>query len=539
MLPKIHKPVDKWLDKKIPPGRPIISDCSSETYTISEYIDHFLQPLANKHPSYIKDTYDFINKLKQSKVEKNTLLVTLDVSSMYTNIDHESGLKAVREAFKDNPDPTRPDEHILELLEISLKNNDFQFNGETFLQVKGTAMGKRFAPSYANIFMAHFEKEVMKKCYLKPSFYKRFLDDIKMHWQHGRDNLHTFLDIMNSHHPSIKFTANIQEISNDFLDVTTFKGPSFSETGCLDTKVFFKPTDTHQLLNKASFHPRHTFKGILKSQIIRFNKICSQKEDFNDACSILFRALRDRGYSARFLRYVRNETLEELNSGKLTLPFDIQNVMDTECLSEPCDHRFCLTCENVIECNMVTSNTTKYTFKLRQNLNCSSSNLVYLIQCKECNMQYVGETGRSLRLRTNNHRGDIVNNRDTSIAKHFNTGACMLEDFKIVPIFQCPRFDDVQETTKKRQEIEQYFIDALKTYRPYGLNVAVKRHKDTPSVHFSVKYCNLGKAAGKIVRNHYMKLQESLPDIFSSKFVCAYSRNKNLKDLLVSAKIQN
>ena len=70
MLPKIHKPIDKWLDKKIPPGRPIISDCSSETYAISEYIDHFLQPLSNKHPSYIKDTYDFINKLKQTKVKK-------------------------------------------------------------------------------------------------------------------------------------------------------------------------------------------------------------------------------------------------------------------------------------------------------------------------------------------------------------------------------------------------------------------------------------------------------------------------------------
>ena len=86
----------------------------------------------------------------------------MDVESMYTNIDHESGLAAVKKAFENNPDPTRPDQHILDLLELSLKNNDFQFNGETFLQTKGTAMGKKYAPSYANIFMAHIQTEAIK-----------------------------------------------------------------------------------------------------------------------------------------------------------------------------------------------------------------------------------------------------------------------------------------------------------------------------------------------------------------------------------------
>ena len=276
MLPKIHKDLSKWPSSNMPPGRPIISDCSSESYRVSEYIDHFLQPLASIHDSYIKDSYDFINKLKKVKANEHSLIVTMDVDSMYTNIDHESGMATIKQAFKDNPDPNRPDQHILDLLELSLRNNDFVFNGETFLQIKGTAMGKKYAPSYANIFMAHFEKEAMKKCYLKPSTYNRFLDDIFMVWDHGRENLETFIKIMNSHHPSVKLTANIQENEIEFLDISIFKGPSFLEKGQFDTKVYFKPTDTHQLLHKSSFHPSHTFKGILKSQIIRFNKICSQ-----------------------------------------------------------------------------------------------------------------------------------------------------------------------------------------------------------------------------------------------------------------------
>ena len=59
MLPKIHKEPEKWSKPhEIPPDRPIVSDCNSETYYTAEFIDFYLNPLSNRHPSYIKDTYD-------------------------------------------------------------------------------------------------------------------------------------------------------------------------------------------------------------------------------------------------------------------------------------------------------------------------------------------------------------------------------------------------------------------------------------------------------------------------------------------------
>ena len=538
MLPKIHKPLEKWPVTNMPPGRPIISDCSSESYRVSEYIDHFLQPLASKHESYLKDTSDFLNKLKEVKVNESSLIVTLDVEAMYTNIDHESGLTAVKKAFEENPDPTRPDQHILDLLELSLKNNDFQFNGETFLQIKGTAMGKKYAPSYANIFMAHFETEAMKKYSLKPTVYFRFLDDIFSVWDHGRENLKTFLEILNSHHPSVKLTANIQNDSNDFLDVTVFKGPLLQEKGIFDTKIYFKPTDTHQLLHKASFHPKHTFRGILKSQIMRFYRICSQKSDFDSACTLVFNILRSRNYSARSLREIKVLTLKAIQSGELISPQGIPPEPHSIFIAKPCEKRLCHTCESVEECSSVTSNTTKFVFKIRQDLNCSSNNLIYLVQCKECDKQYIGQTKRSLRHRVNNHRSDILNLRKTTVSHHFNSGRCCFEDFKIVPIFQCPIFDDVAKTTKLRLDIEQYFIRSFKSYQPYGMNIATQRFKDTPSIHLCVPYSGLGSLAAKIVRTHYNELQENLPGIFTANMVTAYSRNKNLRDMLVSTKIR-
>ena len=118
MLPKIHKDPNKWtVPNRIPPGRPIVSDCSSESYSVSEYIDHYLCPLATSHPSYLKDTGDFLHKISQVKVPDDVLLITLDVDSLYTNIDNQAGLEAVKQKLHDNPERGRPDKELLELLE--------------------------------------------------------------------------------------------------------------------------------------------------------------------------------------------------------------------------------------------------------------------------------------------------------------------------------------------------------------------------------------------------------------------------------------
>uniref|UniRef100_A0A672H0C0 Uncharacterized protein n=1 Tax=Salarias fasciatus TaxID=181472 RepID=A0A672H0C0_SALFA len=54
LLPKIHKPPASWtVPHRIPSGRPIISDCGSETYRIAEFIDLHLNPLSNnKYTNY-------------------------------------------------------------------------------------------------------------------------------------------------------------------------------------------------------------------------------------------------------------------------------------------------------------------------------------------------------------------------------------------------------------------------------------------------------------------------------------------------------
>ena len=152
-LPKIHKPPEKWINGN-PVVTPILSAIESKCYNVSKFIDHYLKPIATKHDSYIRDTTDFLNKLKTVTASPKALLVTLDDENMYPSIPTEMGLKTVADAFRENPQTGQPGAEILSLLKLCLQNNDFEFGEHKYLQKSGTAMGKIFAPNYCNIFMA-------------------------------------------------------------------------------------------------------------------------------------------------------------------------------------------------------------------------------------------------------------------------------------------------------------------------------------------------------------------------------------------------
>ena len=52
---------------------------------------------------------------------------------------------------------------LIELAELVLKNNIFEFSDKTWKQIRGTASGTKFAPSYARHFMAALEEKILKE----------------------------------------------------------------------------------------------------------------------------------------------------------------------------------------------------------------------------------------------------------------------------------------------------------------------------------------------------------------------------------------
>ena len=92
-LTKIHKPT--------PVGRPIISGCSGPTERISAFVDHLIQPIAQLQASYLKDATDFINFIERIKLPKSAILVSMDVTSLYSNIPQREGITTVCHAYEE------------------------------------------------------------------------------------------------------------------------------------------------------------------------------------------------------------------------------------------------------------------------------------------------------------------------------------------------------------------------------------------------------------------------------------------------------
>ena len=305
LLPKIHKTRSAWPQPDMPPGRPIVADVETESSRVCEFIDYFLQPVSNRHPSYLKDTYHFIKKVRDFEVLPSDLLISADVESLYTNMRIDLIIDSIREAFRDFPDPARPDEGILELLSLTLHNNDFEFDGQFYLQVCGIAMGRKYAPSAANIYLRSFDKKASNGFHIKPKLYSRFLDDIFGVWPGTREELINYQKFLNNLIPGIKVTFTVRDWVIEFLDTRVYKSIDPSGKCTLQTKVYCKPTDTHQLLHRSSNHPTHTFQGIAKSQFIRFKRISSTRQDYFQAATMLVTALTNRGYNQASLRKLK------------------------------------------------------------------------------------------------------------------------------------------------------------------------------------------------------------------------------------------
>ena len=179
VLPKIHKEHNGTFPIGYP-GRPIVSACNTSTENISGFIDEILQPHVKNLDSYVKDTAAFLCKLQNvTCVSKKAFLVTLDVTSLYSNIPHKDGIKACEHFLNSKPSSSGiSTESVCELISTVLTKNHFQFNGDNYLQTMGCAMGTKMAPSCSSLFMGKFEEDKLNQYHRQPLIWLRFLDDI-------------------------------------------------------------------------------------------------------------------------------------------------------------------------------------------------------------------------------------------------------------------------------------------------------------------------------------------------------------------------
>ena len=195
-LPKIHKAGV--------PLRPIISSRGSATYETAEELAKVIRPLVGRYPHQAQNNKDFLESIRNIKLQPDKCIMSYDVSALFTFIPIDPAIKIIQAHLEYDKDLSNRTSmrvnHIICLLEFCLGNTYFSFQGRYYEQTEGAAMGSPISPLVANLFMEEIEVHAISTFTTPPTLWKRFVDDTFTIIKKNRDS---FLQHLNSIHPKI------------------------------------------------------------------------------------------------------------------------------------------------------------------------------------------------------------------------------------------------------------------------------------------------------------------------------------------------
>ena len=166
-------------------------------------------------------------------------------------------------------------------------------------------MGSPLGPTIANFFLAHMENKVLSSgLHFLPKLYLRYVGDIFAVFPDDK-SCTSFLDLLNSQHKNIKFTAEHAAETIPFLDVEI----KLNDSG-LDAWVWRKPTHTNLLLNFNAFCPLKWKSGLILCFLNRAKLICSNISLFEQEIEKLKTMFKANDYPGRFFDKILQQCLK-------------------------------------------------------------------------------------------------------------------------------------------------------------------------------------------------------------------------------------
>ena len=152
-----------------------------------------LRPRLGTQKSYLKNSTDLTSKLKNFRLEENSILCSFDVVSMYSNCNVKKCEDILRIKLQKQldliQDVTMASLEIEVIMKLFILANKyslyFDFRGEFYKQMFGLAMEASLSPLLANLFMDSIEISAIHSFRLSPHFWGRFTDDVVCIWKHG------------------------------------------------------------------------------------------------------------------------------------------------------------------------------------------------------------------------------------------------------------------------------------------------------------------------------------------------------------------
>ena len=262
-------------------------------------------------------------------------------------------------------------------------------------------------------YVFFFEKIWLDECPIsfKPVFYRRYVDDTFLVFDDS-SHIELFLNYLNSRHPNIKFTCEIEQDNKlSFLDIQIHR-----HLGSFETSVFRKSTFTGLGQNFLSFSPKLYKLNAVRTLITRAFNVCSNYVNFHHDITFLLDYFTTNSYpNFVFYKILRTFLNDNFVPKPLytTVPKDVKYVkfpylgFDSlyvrKKLQNILKHAF-----PQVKFHFVFSNSFTVGSLLRRkpvlpfDLN---SGVVYKFTCAWCDLRYIGSSSRWIRHRILEHKG--------------------------------------------------------------------------------------------------------------------------------------
>lgn len=310
--------------------RPIVSQIGHPTRPINIFLHNILEIITREAYTAIKNSYELVKGLKEIKYNSNLVLISADITSLYTSIPTKWGISNLLNIYNKYKNKIGLDSLALNILVHNvLTQNVFEFNDNFYLQKEGTAMGSNLAPTYAGCVLRNIEENwLLNSIFSKNlTLFKRYIDDIFIIFNNENNNLNEFLSEFNNVYKPLELTVVSSKNLIDFLDLTIMLNHS---DGIIETKLFKKKIGQKEPIPFDSCHPKHILLNTLSGEALRADRLNSNKIESDLNKIILFKNALNKGYPFRKTKRAIYKSLyskeKELNIRKSEIKLTYQGI---------------------------------------------------------------------------------------------------------------------------------------------------------------------------------------------------------------------
>ena len=238
-------------------------------------------------------------------------IVAADVKALYPNLRKDLVKLALQEALKTCSNMDKNGQKIIcDMCILCLDNIIIQFRDKFYNQKTGIVTGENNSVSNANIAL-HYIIRKLPQINTTTKIFKRFIDDI-VFIAEDDNNVKLIKESLTVGFRNFDLELTFREITTyeegkqiEFLDVLHVANHTAEKN--FITKDFVKPTAKEAtFLHGKSFHPKHVFEGIIKSESKRLRMLNETNEGYQESIKRLELKCLKSGFKSKTVKTMIN-----------------------------------------------------------------------------------------------------------------------------------------------------------------------------------------------------------------------------------------